>query len=62
MHTQIGKGTPDMQDVARELTSEELETVGGGLAIGRIIYYVCIADLFYDFAKGVSDGYSGRAN
>lgn len=51
-----------MQDFARELTPEELETVGGGLAIGRIIYYVGIADLFYDFAKGVSDGYSSRAN
>lgn len=51
-----------MQDFVRELTSEEVEAVCGGLAIGRIIHYVGIADLLYDFAKGVSDGYSGRAN
>lgn len=51
-----------MQDTPRELTPAEVQAVSGGLPIGPILTFIGIADLIYDFAKGVSDGYSDRAN
>lgn len=48
-----------------DLTAVEVESVGGGIlgaAVVAALTVYAVADIAYDFAKGVKEGYESKAN